>query len=211
VPSYASVVSDVVEVLDRLGVDRAAVIGWSGGGPHALACGALASQRVSSVTTVCSPSGPERGTSEDPEVIDVEREVLADPMASRDHVRARAALVLQDRTWATRMTERFDPTVFDAPNMRELFQTMWDEATAVSTEGYVDDWILGTLPWGFDLADVQAPSFVWFGAQDALVPRSDAEALTGALRHSTPFGCPDCRHYVPVAHWPQILQQVMTA
>ena len=182
VPSCVSVVSDVVELLDRLGIDRAAVIGWSGGGPHALACGALVSQRVSSVTTVCSPGGPETGTSEDPEVIEVERAVLADPVASRDHVRARAARVLEDRTWVKRMTERFDPTVFDAPNMRELVQAMWDEATAVSTEGYVDDWILGTLPWGFELADVQAPSFVWFGEQDAVVPRSDAEALTAALR-----------------------------
>ena len=84
------------------------------------------------------------------------------------------------------------------------------KVTAVSIEGYVDDWILGTLPWGFDLADVQAPSFVWFGEQDAVGAPIEA-ALTAALPYSSPFGCPDCRHYVPVAHWPQILEQVTTA
>ena len=35
--SIADVVDDTRTVLDHLGADRALVIGWSGGGPHALA------------------------------------------------------------------------------------------------------------------------------------------------------------------------------
>src|SRR5690349_13882072 len=37
----AVVAADVVAILDALGVDRFATYGWSGGGPHALACAAL--------------------------------------------------------------------------------------------------------------------------------------------------------------------------
>src|ERR1700678_4437762 len=37
----ADVASDVAEVLDRLGADTFLAAGWSGGGPHALACAAL--------------------------------------------------------------------------------------------------------------------------------------------------------------------------
>jgi pimeloyl-ACP methyl ester carboxylesterase len=208
VPSYASAVAVVVEVLDQLDIGVAAVIGWSGGGPHALACGALASRRVSTVTTVCAVSGPEVGTSDDPELIDLERAVLVDPVSSRDQVRARATQLLGDRAWVTRMTERFDPTVFDAPNMRALYQASWDEASAVSIEGVVDDWILNTRPWAFELAGVDRPVFVWFGEQDPLVARSHAETFAAELPHSESFGCSECRHYVPVAHWPQILEQV---
>src|SRR5438132_395629 len=38
--SVGSVASDVAAVADALGVERFAVMGHSGGGPHALACGA---------------------------------------------------------------------------------------------------------------------------------------------------------------------------
>ena len=60
------------------------------------------------------------------------------------------------------MTERFDPTVFDAPQMRELLQTMWDEATVVSIEGYVDDWILAARPWDLEPSTSRlSVSFGW--------------------------------------------------
>lgn len=36
----SDVVADTSEVLDALGADRCLVAGWSGGGPHALACAA---------------------------------------------------------------------------------------------------------------------------------------------------------------------------
>jgi pimeloyl-ACP methyl ester carboxylesterase len=209
-PTFAAAVSDVVELLDALDIPNAALVAWSGGGPHALACGALAPERVRSVTTVCSVSGPAGDGIGDPALADLARAVLADPVASRAQVRARASDVLDDRMWVTRMTERFDPSVFDAPRMRELYQASWDEASAVSVEGYVDDWILDTVPWGFDLADIDVPVFVWFGEGDVIVPRSHADALAASIPASAAFGCPDCRHYVPVGHWPEILHQIAT-
>jgi pimeloyl-ACP methyl ester carboxylesterase len=42
----ADIVPDIVAIADALGVDRFAVIGGSGGGPHALACAALLPDRV---------------------------------------------------------------------------------------------------------------------------------------------------------------------
>src|SRR6476661_4926987 len=47
--TVADVVEDTTTVLDHLGVDRALVVGWSGGGPHALACAALMADRVPAV------------------------------------------------------------------------------------------------------------------------------------------------------------------
>jgi pimeloyl-ACP methyl ester carboxylesterase len=43
----ASAATDVAAVMDDLGIERFAVMGHSGGGPHALACAALLSDRVS--------------------------------------------------------------------------------------------------------------------------------------------------------------------
>src|SRR3954451_14522180 len=42
----ASAAGDVAQVADALGIDRFAVMGASGGGPHALACAALLPGRV---------------------------------------------------------------------------------------------------------------------------------------------------------------------
>jgi pimeloyl-ACP methyl ester carboxylesterase len=41
----ADVAADVRTVLDAVGAERFVTLGWSGGGPHALACGALLRDR----------------------------------------------------------------------------------------------------------------------------------------------------------------------
>jgi hypothetical protein len=129
-----------------------------------LACGALAAERVAAVITVCSVSGPGQTPSLDPQIAELARAFLADAVAARDAVRDRAHVVLGDSTLVTRMTEQFDPRVYDAPGMREIYQANWDEASAVSVEGYVDDWILDVVPWPFSLRDVSPPVFAWLAS-----------------------------------------------
>ena len=50
--SVADCVSDVEAVTAALGIDRFHTVGWSGGGPHALACAALLPERVLSAATI---------------------------------------------------------------------------------------------------------------------------------------------------------------
>ena len=50
--SVADEVEDALAVLDHVGGDSCVVGGWSGGGPHALACGALAADRVRGVLCI---------------------------------------------------------------------------------------------------------------------------------------------------------------
>src|SRR5918992_1617141 len=50
--SVADVVPDVEVVLRQLGAQRFYTLGWSGGGPHALACAALVPERVIAAATV---------------------------------------------------------------------------------------------------------------------------------------------------------------
>ncbi|MCG6500466.1 alpha/beta fold hydrolase, partial [Kitasatospora sp. A2-31] len=46
--------ADVRTIADELGIDRFAVLGRSGGGPHALACAALLPERVTRVALLVS-------------------------------------------------------------------------------------------------------------------------------------------------------------
>jgi pimeloyl-ACP methyl ester carboxylesterase len=50
----ADVAGDVAAVLDALGHDAFITVGWSGGGPHALACSALLRGRCLSTATIAS-------------------------------------------------------------------------------------------------------------------------------------------------------------
>src|SRR5919204_1224196 len=50
--SVADVVPDVTAVLDQLEATRFYTLGWSGGGPHALACAALLPERLIGAATV---------------------------------------------------------------------------------------------------------------------------------------------------------------
>ena len=57
--TVADCVTDVRAIADALGFSRCAVWGFSGGGPHALACGALADDLVAAVATIGSPAPPD--------------------------------------------------------------------------------------------------------------------------------------------------------
>ena len=67
--SVADAAADIAAIADELGLERFAVVGGSGGAPHALACGALLGDRVVRVgalvtrrptlpTSISSPTSP---------------------------------------------------------------------------------------------------------------------------------------------------------
>jgi pimeloyl-ACP methyl ester carboxylesterase len=206
--TVADLVPDVEALLDHLEVDTAAMVGWSGGGPVALACAALVPDRVSAVTAVCSFGEPETERDVPPEVFEIVESVRRDPVAAREAVRSQCRWLRDDPHMLLRLTERFSPATLKAPGMRDAFVAWMEEAAAITIEGYVDDWIANCRPWGFELTDVDVPAFSWYGEQDVLVGRHHGELLAAQIPNCESFGCPDCRHFVPIAHWPQILEQV---
>ena len=50
--SVADCAADVVALLDALSLESVRTVGWSGGGPHALACAALLPERVEAAATL---------------------------------------------------------------------------------------------------------------------------------------------------------------
>ena len=54
--SVAAAAGDIQAIADELGFERFAVVGGSGGAPHALACGALLGDRVTRVGALVTPA-----------------------------------------------------------------------------------------------------------------------------------------------------------
>ncbi|HEY7736529.1 MAG TPA: alpha/beta fold hydrolase [Candidatus Limnocylindrales bacterium] len=169
----ASAAGDVAAVADALGIDRFAVMGASGGGPHALACAALLPDRVIGAACLACPAPY---TTE----FDWFAGMVA-PGALRSALSGREAREAYD------LTDQFDPTQFTAADWAALERT-WaplghdaQRASAAGSEGLIDDDLAFVAPWGFELSDITAPVLIVQGGEDRVIPPDHAEALSRAI------------------------------
>lgn len=193
--SVADVVPDTVAVLDELGIGDFVCAGWSGGGPHALACSALLPDRCLATATIAGVApfdaegldwlagmGPEN-IEEFGAALDSTRLLLAFLEKEAEEYRnvqadevAEAFGGLVDEVDRAALTGEF--AEFAAAGLRESLRT--------GVAGWHDDDMAFIKDWGFDLDDV-GPVSIWQGAQDRMVPFSHgqwlAEHIPGARAH----------------------------
>ena len=194
--SVADVAADTAAVLDHLGVDSCLTMGSSGGGPHALACGALLPDRVRGVLVIAGVAPY------DAEGLDFmagmgPENVVEFGAAVAGEERLRAYLEPQQTELAAISPEDVAaslgglvPPVDVASLTGELAETLATElreGLAFGVDGWLDDDLAFAKPWGFDLADVTVPTYLWQGSEDLMVPfahgRWLADHLPGAVVH----------------------------
>jgi len=190
--SVADVAADMEDVLDALDADRCLVAGKSGGGPHALATAALLPDRVAAVISIagCRPNGPGflDGMGED----NVEEFGLAEQgeEALRPFVmKHREALKDADAEALVRDLATLLPEV----DRRVLTSDVGADAVAGMIGGvqvpdaWIDDDLAFVRDWGFDVARLAVPAYVWQGSEDKMVPFHHgewlAEHIPGAVAH----------------------------
>lgn len=194
----ADAVADVVAIADALGIDRFAVTGGSGGGPHALACAALLPDRVLRclVSVSVAPYGPDgleheawlAGMTEG-NVVEFEA-ALAGEDAMRE-VAQREAKTTLERLEAGRsdfLGDSYEMSESDRAQMakhRARIADHFRNALAPGVDGWVDDAIAFTTPWGFDVSSVRVPVRVSYGREDTLVPAAHGEWLAAHLPGAT--------------------------
>jgi pimeloyl-ACP methyl ester carboxylesterase len=170
--TVAAAAADARQIADQLGIGRFVVFGHSGGGPRALACGALLPDRVLAVVSVSSPA-PWQAPGLD---------YFAGMSDGSTH-ELRAAAQGRAALEKVLAANEFDPQSFVPADYAALegnwswFNGIVEAATANGLDGMVED-NLGTMaPWGFDLADIAVPTLIMHGTDDRMVPGSHGEWL----------------------------------
>ena len=181
-------VADVATIADELGIDRFFVKGGSGGGPHALAVGARLPQRV--IRVACDVGVAPY------EAEDIDWLAGMDPAnvkefnwarAGEDTLRpelekqAQEALAKVEADPKTLLNEfnlsPSDLAVLEDPRVQQRLRATTRESFANGVSGWVDDDLAFTVPWGFDVSELEVPVEIRYGATDVLVPAGHGEWL----------------------------------
>jgi len=175
---------DVTALADSLGVDRFGVVGFSGGGPHAMACAHAVPERVRGVSLVSTVTPPETRDRADPfneAVLSATRFV---PGFSQTAFATSAWLA--DNAWPgfrTALTAGSPPAdraVFDGPAGETLFAD-GAEAFSQGSQGPAHDLPMVGNDWGFDASAVEPPVRLWHGRADETVGLALAQAFADSL------------------------------
>ena len=234
----ASIAEDVAAVADELGIDQFSVAGRSGGGPHALACGALLHDRVLSVVALVSIAPQDAEgldwfagmTQSNVTAYSLTLRALADPSVMPEMLRSLAVDTgaLATDFIAERLFHELPVAdrriVADTGIRRLLLAGFRSAATAENLlvadpaepeqtylAGQFDDHIAFCSPWGFDPADIKRPTLVWHGGTDVYSPPSHSRWLAARIPNAVLDIDPAEAHFGAVRYFPHLLGWMVKA
>ena len=196
-------------LVDLLGYRTFFTIGWSGGGPAALACAALLPDRVQACLTVAGLAPPremgrawrqlwsadvleEWDTLASGGTRNLEAKYVAD-LSELRRTTVRSLAAESDFTEADRRS------LVDGPDIGPPLARSMRRAVARGTNGYWDDNLAHARDWGFAVAAISVPVVVRHGEDDLTVNVESARWLARAIPEATAQIVPGAGH-ISVVH-----------
>ena len=205
--AVADCAGDVRAICSDLGIDRLAMWGASGGGPHVLACAALLPDLVAAAATLASlapfdADGLDYFDGMAPENVDDTLLYFTDEPAARAKTDLDRAEILAEAPGDATETADGGATNHEATNheaaggsgpalppvdeaaiadgLGDFFATAMRDGLAPGSDGWWEDNCL-LRPWGFSVADIAVPVLLLHGRQDIFVPFGHGEWLAAHI------------------------------
>lgn len=187
--SVVDVAADIDAVLGALGAERCVTMGWSGGGPHSLACGARLGAAAAAL--VVAGVGPYDADGLDWMAGMGEQNVVEFSAAAQGEDFLRPYLMQEGEQLRNiraadivSSLQSLLPDVDRAALTGEFGEDTaagFREALHTGIDGWLDDDLAFTKPWGFSLAEISVPTVIWQGSADLMVPFAHGEWLGSRL------------------------------
>ncbi|MEV4756100.1 alpha/beta hydrolase [Micromonospora sp. NPDC049559] len=212
----ADAAADVRAIADALELDRFAVVGRSGGGPHALACAAsnLLTNRVTRVAVLVSLA-PSDASDLDwyggmtNSNVDEYTQASNDPLSLTGTLTRRADTMRRDPESLVDLLRPgltpADRKVVEDVAMRRLLAQSYAEAVRRGADGWIDDALALRKDWGFDLSSIKVPVRLWHGAEDTFSPVAHARWLASRIPSAEVQVQQGAGHFGAMEILPQIL------
>lgn len=207
---------DTALLADRLGLDRFAVAGYSGGGPYALACAFLFPERLTHAVVMSglAPLDTRRALSLLPPHL---RAAFSLARVAPGFARVPAGIIALG---VRRLPELVvlqaclsasveDRRVLARRPVFEAFRAEYREAFRQGAGGVADEVRLFARPWGFPPGEITAAVGLVHGEQDRFVPSGMGRLLAEALPGARLRLLPEAGHFWIVDRFARVLREVL--
>lgn len=183
---------DLVEILNQLAVEKFVSVGWSGGGPYALASGLL--NKCSGVQLIASVSPYDAEDfdwfqDQTPEMVE-EAKISARSLEDSINFKENYYKEFRDMTAEQFLTEYAKRSSFESfeTTYREFSKDLsfsMHEALRDGVIGYAEDEYAFLRNWGFETKEIQVPVLIWQGLDDLSVSPHMARWLNANISNPT--------------------------
>lgn len=202
---------DIQEITKQLKIEKFSVLGISGGGPYALACGYKIPDRITTVGVV-SGLGPTideaiKGNSSWWRFLMkqyVKKPWLAYWAAGIHYVET----LYFPKLFINWYRKKFDTEIL-TDTIVEQITVSKSEAFRSGVKGVSWDLVIYSGDWGFNLKDITKKVFLWYGAVDTVVPIATGTYFAQHLPHAVLKTIPNEAHSIFISHTEEILEALI--
>jgi len=207
---------DISQLADYLGADRFCVMGWSAGGPHALACAFKLPERVLAGTIISGLAPPDRPNPYKGALF-INRQLWffarRAPIVVKTFRRRLSRMLKGDpEEIVKKLAETFplvDRQIIEAPGNLKWFSLDILEGYRQGWQGPFQDDIIICNPWGFRLEDITVRIDIWQGEVDRNVPLHQAQYQYERIPNSRLTILPGQAHLYLVDRWREVLSTLV--